>query len=89
MAKWPGSFIFRSSAFGRQLEANPHNTDDVILPGDSGYALRPYLITPYLQPALPYQRRLNRAQKNTMFSETCDWYLEKTVSCSSFRNKVG
>ena len=69
MAKWPGSchdsFIFRSSALGRQLEENPHNTDDGILLGDSGYALRPYLITPYLQPVLPHQRRLNRAQKKT------------------------
>ena len=67
VAKWPGSchdsFIFRSSALGRQLEENSHNTDDGILLGDSGYALRPYLITPYLQPVLPHQRRLNRAQK--------------------------
>jgi hypothetical protein len=47
------------------LEEVPHNTEDGILLGDSGYALRSFLITPYLDPVQPHQRRFNRAHKKT------------------------
>ena len=39
------SFIFRSSALGRSLEEGVHDTEDGLLLGDSGYALRSYLMT--------------------------------------------
>jgi hypothetical protein len=69
VAKWPGSyhdsFIFRSSALGRRLEEGLHNTEDGVLLGDSGYALRSYLMTPYLDPVQPWQRRFNKAHKKT------------------------
>ena len=69
VAKWPGSchdlFIFRSSALGRSLEEGVHDIEDGLLLGDSGYALRSYLMTPYIDPVLPWQKRFNRAHKKT------------------------
>ena len=61
--KRPGSShyspIFRSSALGRSLEEDVHNTEDSLLLGDSGYALRSYLMTPYIDPVLPWQKIFN------------------------------
>ena len=69
MAKLPGlchdSFIFRTSALGRSLEEGPHSFDDGILLGDSGFALRPFLMTPYLNPVGRHQRRFNTAHRRT------------------------
>ena len=44
-----------------------HNTEpeDVFLFGDSGYALRSYLMTPYIDPVLPWQKIFNKAHKKT------------------------
>ncbi len=48
VAKRPGScqdsFIFYSLAHGRRLEKGVHNTENGVLLGDSGYALRSYLM---------------------------------------------
>ena len=69
VAKWPGSchdsFIFRTSALGRSLEEGPHSFDDGILLGDSGFALRPFLMTPYLNPVGRHQRRFNTAHRRS------------------------
>ena len=65
IAKWPGgtheAFIWRSSGVN-------HNIANVEIPvtngwflGDSGYPLRPNLLTPILSPETPDQRRHNRA----------------------------
>nr|XP_022307569.1 putative nuclease HARBI1 [Crassostrea virginica] len=48
VAKWPGSvhdsWIFRESYLSRELERGQLNG---VLLGDSGYPLKPYLMTPY------------------------------------------
>ena len=59
VARWPGSthdsFMFRSSNLCSYIEENHHSLDDGILLGDSGYALRPFMMTPYINPSTPAQ----------------------------------
>ncbi|XP_052763555.1 putative nuclease HARBI1 [Mya arenaria] len=61
VAKWPGSVhdsrIFRESRLCAQLE----NGMDGVLLGDSGYACKKYLMTPYLNPQTQTQERFNRS----------------------------
>lgn len=70
VAKWPGSthdsFIFRNSDVGIHLDQNHRGFDvDGLLLGDSGYACKPYLMTPYLRPSTRQQERYNSAQSRT------------------------
>ncbi|CAG2257465.1 HARBI1 [Mytilus edulis] len=70
VAKWPGSthdsFIFRNSDVGIHLDQNHRGFDvDGLLLGDSGYACKPYLMTPYLRPSTRHQERFNSAQTRT------------------------
>ena len=69
VARWPGSthdsHIFRTSSFSNYLENNQQNLEDGIFLGDSGYALKPYLMTPYNDPVTAHQRAYNRAHKKT------------------------
>ncbi|XP_069105078.1 putative nuclease HARBI1 [Argopecten irradians] len=59
-ASWPGSVhdsrIWNSSALKDQFENGVH---DGLLLGDSGYACRRYMMTPYLHPADRSQERFN------------------------------
>ena len=69
VARWPGStndsHIFNTSQICQQLEDNHNNLEQGVLLGDSGYALKPYLMTPYYEPATANQRAYNRAHRKT------------------------
>ena len=69
VARWPGSthdsFVFNTSRIGQQLEAKPPSLENGLLLGDSGYACKPYLMTPYLNPTTPKQEDYNKAHVHT------------------------
>ncbi|XP_061188970.1 putative nuclease HARBI1 [Saccostrea echinata] len=60
IAKWPGSVhdsrVFRESSLARLFETGARNG---IILGDSGYALKRYLMVPYLTPSNRAQERFN------------------------------
>ncbi|XP_063416443.1 putative nuclease HARBI1 [Mytilus trossulus] len=68
-ANWPGSthdsHIFNTSNLCHYLETNNRGLADGLILGDSGYACRPFLMTPYLNPRERHQQRLNRAHSST------------------------
>lgn len=67
VARWPGSVhdstIFQNSACRAKFEAGeiPHG----YLLGDGGYACRPYLLTPLLNPQTPGEQRFNNSHIKT------------------------
>ncbi|KAK0150631.1 putative nuclease HARBI1 [Merluccius polli] len=67
VAKWPGSthdsFILMNSGTG--IKFNEGEMPDGWLLGDSGYTLRPWLMTPILHPATEPDERYSRAQRKT------------------------
>ena len=83
--RWPGSthdaHIFRTSQLRTRLEATHHTLKDGILLGDSGYACRPYLLTPYMRPASEAQERFNAAHKKTRTQ-----VAEKKIPCTARRS---
>ncbi|MCL4138576.1 UNVERIFIED_CONTAM: hypothetical protein GTU68_043350 [Idotea baltica] len=66
VVRWPGSThdsrIFSNSDIGNKLENGQIRG---ILLGDSGYACKPYMMTPILRPANIHDRRFNSAQRST------------------------
>ncbi|XP_064646164.1 putative nuclease HARBI1 [Lineus longissimus] len=66
VARWPGSthdsIILRESGLAEVMEVWQGNE---VLLGDSGYPVRPWLMTPFLNPNTPQQRRYNRSHKRT------------------------
>ncbi|XP_056003446.1 putative nuclease HARBI1 [Ostrea edulis] len=66
VAKWPGSVhdsrIFRESALCTYLEEGQIQG---ILLGDSGYGLKPYLMTPYLSAETEATQKFNAAHCRT------------------------
>ncbi|XP_048255266.1 putative nuclease HARBI1 [Haliotis rufescens] len=64
--KWPGSvhdsYIWNNSALGQYFEKK--NIDGWLL-GDSGYACRPWLLTPVLNPSSEGQEKYNRCHIKT------------------------
>ncbi|XP_061164358.1 putative nuclease HARBI1 [Saccostrea echinata] len=83
VAKWPGSVhdsrIFKESALCREFE-NGHVQG--ILLGDSGYALKPYLMTPYLNPSEIHMQRFNTAHCRTrVLIEQTFGIIKRRVSC--------
>jgi hypothetical protein len=66
VAKWPESShdsrVFKESAVYRNFENN--NIDGYLL-GDSGYACKTFLLTPYLRTQTTHEARYNSAHKKT------------------------
>lgn len=69
VAHWPGSahgsHVFRMSQLCDHLEQHHKGLEDGLVLGGSGYALRPFLLTPYLNPTNDHQRKFNMAHKRT------------------------
>ncbi|CAC5403008.1 HARBI1 [Mytilus coruscus] len=69
--KWPGSYhnahVFRDSAIRKHLEESNHGIEQGVLLGDSGYPCRPFLLTPYRQPADRMQQKFNGVLCSTRF----------------------
>ncbi|XP_071500727.1 putative nuclease HARBI1 [Diadema antillarum] len=66
VARWPGSShdsrILQNSVLGRCFEGLKLHG---LLLGDSGYALRPWIMTPVLNPTTPAENAYNRAHAST------------------------
>lgn len=69
VARWPGSthdsHVFRMSGIRQTIEEKFHSINDGVVLGDSGYACKPYLMTPYLRPSIPAHERFNSAHSRT------------------------
>nr|CAH7762462.1 unnamed protein product [Callosobruchus chinensis] len=67
VARWPGSAhdmtIFNNSLIRRQFEGGRY--PNCLLLGDSGYAAKPYLLTPLLAPDTQAERRYSEAHIRT------------------------
>ena len=67
VVKWPGrthdAFIWNECEINRKFEANEIGGGYLL--GDSGYPLRPWLLTPILHPRNRGEERYNRAQRAT------------------------
>ncbi|KAK0144348.1 putative nuclease HARBI1 [Merluccius polli] len=67
VARWPGathdSFVLTNSSVGNRLEAG--RVCDGWLIGDSGYALRPWLLTPLANPLTVREQRYNNIHGRT------------------------
>lgn len=67
VARWPGSThdqtIFNNSLLKARFENNEFGNS--IMVGDSGYALRKYLITPMLNPTVNVEQVFNESQIRT------------------------
>ncbi|CAG2194011.1 HARBI1 [Mytilus edulis] len=68
-ANWPGSthdsHIFNTSTLSNYLQTNHRGLIDGVILGDSGYACRPYLLTPYANPTVRHQQRFNGCHAST------------------------
>jgi len=81
--KWPGakhdSFILKQSSLWRDFEAGRYPGR---LLGDSGYPLRKWLMTPYLNPASVSEQRYNSAHTKTRnVVERCIGVLKNRWAC--------
>lgn len=80
--RWPGSThdsrIFTNSALKRVVE----NMQFGHLLGDSGYPLKPFLMTPFLNPSNNAENKYNKAHSGTrMVIECCFGILKKRFAC--------
>ncbi|CAC5378764.1 HARBI1 [Mytilus coruscus] len=68
-ANWPGSthdsHIFNTSTLSNYLQTNHRGLIDGVILGDSGYACRPFLLTPYANPTERHQQRFNGCHAST------------------------
>lgn len=69
VARWPGSthdsHVFRMSCIRQAIEKKFHSINDGVVFGDSDYACKPYLMTPYLRPLAPAHEQFNSAHSRT------------------------
>lgn len=69
VADWPGcihdSHIFKTSELCSYIDRIRRGLVDGLLLGDSGYACRPFLMTPYINPVERHQRRHNSSRAST------------------------
>ena len=69
VARWPGSthdlHIFRTSQRRERLDATHRGMQSGVLIDDSGYAFKPYLVTPYHHSTSEAKERYNEAHKKT------------------------
>lgn len=84
VAKWPGSthdsFMLMNSGTG--IKFNEGQMQDGWLLGDSGYPLRPWLMTPIIHPATEAERRYTRAQcKTRSVVERCFGVVKSRFRC--------
>ena len=65
VAQWQGSthdsFIFNASSLNTKFESGQFGQSWLL--GDSGYALRDFLMTPLKHPSTPQEKRFNRLHK--------------------------
>ena len=82
VVKWPGSthdaFIWRQSGINQKMTNNEIPIIDEWFLGDSGYPLRPNLMTPLLSPVTPRERRYNRAFLKTRKTIECTFGIWKS-----------
>ena len=82
VAKWPGSthdaFIWRQSGIDHKISNGDLPIVNGWFLGDSGYPLRPNLLTPILSPNTPGERRYNRAFVRTRKTIECAFGLWKS-----------
>ncbi|XP_061167531.1 putative nuclease HARBI1 [Saccostrea echinata] len=83
VARWPGSthdsHIFRMSGIRQTIEEKFHSIKDGVVLGDSGYACKPYLISPYQRPSTPAPERFNSAHSKTRVTieRAFDWWKRR------------
>lgn len=94
ISRWPGSVhdstILNDSPLIPEFEAERYGIGTYLL-GDSGYACKKYLLTPFLNPRTPAEERYNRAHvatRNTI--ERVFGILKRRFPClfSGLRNKI-
>ena len=82
VAKWPGSthdaFMWRMSGINQKISCGDIPIVNGWFLGDSGYPLRPNLLTPILSPETPSQRRYSRAFLRTRKTIECAFGLWKS-----------
>ena len=83
VVKWPGSThdsrILKESKIYREFEEGLH---DGILLGDSGYPLKPWLMTPVLAPKCRAEERYNGSYRTTRtVIERCNGILKRRFHC--------
>ncbi|CAC5424248.1 HARBI1 [Mytilus coruscus] len=68
-ANWRGSthdsHIFNTSTLSNYLQTNHRGLIDGVILGDSGYAFRPFLPTPYVDPIERHQQRFDGCHAST------------------------
>ncbi|VDI35353.1 Hypothetical predicted protein [Mytilus galloprovincialis] len=83
VARWPGSVhdshIMRCSQISEHLEQAHKCVEDGLILGDSGYACRSFLMTPYIRPTEPYHERFNTAHTRTRccIERTFGWWKKR------------
>lgn len=86
VARWPGSVhdshIMRCSKILSHLEQTHKCVEDGLILGDSGYACKSFLMTPYTRPSQDCQEKFNRAHIRTRCSiERCFGWWKKRFNC--------